>query len=301
MDDAGVYRLSDELALVQSVDFFTPVVDDPYTFGQIAAANALSDLYAMGAQPITALNLAGFPSDELDLEILAQILRGGGEKVAESGAVLVGGHTVTDVEPKYGLAVTGIVHPDRILTNSGARPGDCIVLTKPLGIGVITTLLRKTQVPDGIYQAAVAAMTALNRAAAEAAQECRVHACTDVTGFGLLGHLNEMALASGLSAEVEASSTPLISGVQELVTEQAICGGSRANREHLKPWVVLDNVDESLAWLLFDTITSGGLLASVPEERLDGLLEALKRRGVEGAACIGRFVPGPAGKITVRG
>lgn len=299
-DDAGVYRISDDLALVQTVDFFTPVVDDPYAFGQIAAANALSDVYAMGARPLTALNLVAFPVDTLEKEVLAQILKGGLSKVQEANAVLVGGHTVDDPEPKYGLAVTGVVHPDRVITNAGARPGDRLVLTKPLGIGVITTAMKRTEVPREVARSAVEAMTALNAAAAEAMQEVGVHACTDVTGFGLLGHLHEMALASRVAARIDASAVPLLPGARELAEAGYVCGGSRANRRYLAPFVrFAHGVDEPLRVLLCDAITSGGLLISVSPEKAPALLGELQARGTLAAREIGVVVEGVAGEIEV--
>ncbi len=299
-DDAGVYRLTDELALVQTVDFFTPVVDDPYLFGQIAAANALSDVYAMGGRPLTALNIVGFPRERLGPEVLAEILRGGAEKVREAGAVLLGGHTVDDDEPKYGLAVTGLVHPDRVLTNAGARPGDQLVLTKPLGVGVITTALKRGAAPPEAVAAAVEAMCALNAAAAEEAQAVRAHACTDVTGFGLLGHAREMAAGSGVSLRLWADRVPLLPGSLELAEAGHICGGSRNNRRYLEPCVTFaPGVSEVMQALLGDAITSGGLLIAVPAQRAQELLDRLHDRGVSAAALVGEVVEGPEGQILV--
>lgn len=299
-DDAGVYRLSEELALVQTLDFFTPVVDDPFTFGQIAAANALSDVYAMGAKPLTALNLVAFPGETLEKSVLAEILKGGMAKVDEAKAVLVGGHTVDDPEPKYGLAVTGIVHPERVVTNAGARPGDRLILTKPLGIGVITTAMKRTEVSQEVAQGAVETMCALNASASEAMQAVGVHACTDVTGFGLLGHLHEMALASGVAARVNAEAVPLLPGARELAEAGNICGGSRANLRYLEPFVRFgDHIDETTRILLADAITSGGLLISVAEEKAPQLVEALKARGTLTASEIGSVAPGEAGQIAV--
>src|SRR6185295_18647889 len=232
-DDAGVVQLRDDLAIVQTVDFFTPLVDDPYDFGRIAAANALSDVYAMGGTPVSALNLVAFPLERLGPEVLTEILRGGADVVAEAGAMLVGGHSIDDPEPKYGLAVTGVVHPAEVTTNAGGRPGQVLVLTKPLGVGAISTALKRGAAGPEHLGPAVAAMTTLNAAAAAAALRAGAGAVTDVTGFGLLGHLNEMALASGLAAEIEAAALPALPGVEALLRgDDAVSGGSRRNRAH---------------------------------------------------------------------
>ena len=233
-DDAGVYRLRDDLAIVQTVDFFTPIVDDPFDFGRIAAANALSDVYAMGGTPLTALNLVAFSLEQLGIEVLAEILRGGAEIAAEAGVAIIGGHSIDDPEPKYGLAVSGIVHPDELLTNAGGRSGDALVLTKPLGAGAVSTAVKRGL--DAPLAEAVEVMTTLNRDASAAARAAGAHGLTDVTGFGLLGHLHELALASGLAAEVDASDVPAIDGVLELLADpdeaRAVAGGTRRNREH---------------------------------------------------------------------
>jgi selenide, water dikinase len=217
-DDAGVYRLSDDLALVQTVDFFTPIVDDPYDFGRIAAANALSDVYAMGGRPLTALNLVAFPLERLGPDVLAAILRGGLDVCEEAGVTVAGGHSIDDPEPKFGLAVTGLVHPREVLTNAGGRPADALVLTKPLGVGAISTAWKRGTASPGLLAAAVAVMTELNAAAAEAARDAGAHALTDVTGFGLLGHLHSLALASGVAAEIDAAAVPAIDGVEALLS-----------------------------------------------------------------------------------
>ncbi len=299
-DDAGVYRINAEQAIVQSVDFFTPVVDDPYAFGQIAAANALSDLYAMGAKPLTAMNLVSFPVGKLKMEILAKILQGGSEKIREAGAVLVGGHSIDDSEPKYGLSVTGLVHPDYILSNSKAKPGDYLVLTKPLGIGIITTGIKRGIVSADAEQEAIRVMAALNKAAAEAAIEVGVHAVTDVTGFGLLGHLHEMLLASGLCADVYAEAVPALESVWDCIQQKAIPGGTRANQRHLEDKVdFAQDVPEELRLVLCDAITSGGLLIAVPEERLERLISLLTNSRTPAAAVIGRVKAGQAGKIAI--
>jgi selenide,water dikinase len=284
-DDAGVYRLTDELALVQTVDFFTPIVDDPYDFGRIAATNALSDVYAMGGTPITALNLVAFPLGELGEEVLRSILAGGAAVCEAAGVAIVGGHSIDDPEPKYGLAVSGTVHPDRVLTNAGGRPGDVLVLTKPLGVGAVTTALKRG-VENAPLREAVEVMTTLNRDAAAACVRAGVHALTDVTGFGLLGHLHELALASGVAAEVDAGAVPAIDGVIGLLSEDsAIAGGTRRNRAHAEQFTLFaDALTEAQKWLVCDAMTSGGLLAAVPPDAAEDLPGPLFGRLVEGAA-----------------
>ena len=280
--DAGVYRLNDDCALVQSVDFFTPIVDDPATFGRIAAANALSDLYAMGAKPLTALNLVGFPSC-LEREVLVAILRGGAEKLAEAGAVLVGGHTVEDDEPKYGLAVTGLVDPARLVSTVGARPGDRLILTKPLGTGILATALKGEVIAEAQMAEAILGMETLNRAASEAMLEVGVHACTDITGFGLLGHALEMAEASGVGLVIESRSLHVYPLVLDLAAIGLVPAGSYHNREHYLPRVVdREQLQPELVDILADPQTSGGLLIAVPAERHDSLHAALRARGVTG-------------------
>ncbi len=264
-DDAGVYRLSDELALVQTVDFFTPIVDDPFDFGRIAAANALSDVYAMGGRPVTALNLVAFPLERLGREVLAEILRGGAAVAAEAGVAIVGGHSIDDPEPKYGMAVTGVVHPDRLLRNSSARAGDAIHLTKPIGGGMVSTAAKRGLASPALLERTVEVMTTLNAEASARALEAGASAMTDVTGYGLLGHLLEMARASGMDVEVSAGAVPVIDGVAELVEgeEPPVAGGTRRNREWVEPYVVwADDVPEPRRWLLCDAMTSGGLLVS---------------------------------------
>jgi len=280
--DAGVYRLSDDCALVQSVDFFTPIVDDPATFGRIAAANALSDLYAMGAKPLTALNLVGFPSC-LEREVLVAILRGGAEKLAEAGAVLVGGHTVEDDEPKYGLAVTGLVDPARLVSTVGARPGDRLILTKPLGTGILATALKGEVINEAQMAEAILGMETLNRAASEAMLEVGVHACTDITGFGLLGHSLEMAEASGVGLVIETGSLHIYPLVLEMAAMGLVPAGSYHNREHYLPHVVdRDRLSPELVDILADPQTSGGLLMAVSPDHHDALHAALQSRGVTG-------------------
>jgi selenide,water dikinase len=287
-DDAGVFRLSDELALVQTVDFFPPLVDDPYDFGRIAAANALSDVYAMGGTPLTALNIVGFPEQELDADVLVAILNGGADVVNAAGAVIVGGHSVRDTEVKYGLAVTGRVHPQRILTNAGARPGDVLVLTKPLGSGVLTTAVKSGKLPAEELAEAVRVMTTVNRAASEAALRIGVHACTDVTGFGLLGHAFEMAAGSDVSLVIEAGRVPLMAHTLELARTGVLTRAHRATREYLGSQLSVDEgVEAPLAGVLLDAQTSGGLLLSVPAARADALVAALQAAGTPCAARIG--------------
>lgn len=292
-DDAAVYRLTDELALVQTVDVFTPIVDDPYTFGQIAATNALSDVYAKGGRPFLALNIAGFPR-KLPLDILAEILRGGGDKATEAGVLIVGGHTIDDPEPKYGLAVTGLVHPARFVSNAGARAGDALFLTKPLGIGVITTGIKQDKTPPEVAAEAIRVMNVLNRAASDAMIQVGVHAATDITGFGLLGHLCEMAEASGVGARIVAPAVPLLPGAADLAGRGAIAGGTARNLEWLTEKVRWDaGIDETTRILLADAQTSGGLLIAVPAGRATALEHAMRARGVEPVARIG--------EITARG
>jgi selenide,water dikinase len=298
-DDAAVYRLSDELAAVATVDFFTPVVDDPYDFGRVAAANALSDVYAMGARPLFALAITGFPAKTLPLEVLQAILRGGADKAAEAGIAIVGGHSIDDNEPKYGLAVYGVVHPARVVRNSSARPGDALVLTKPIGTGVISQGVKKGVTAPDEAAAAVASMAALNRAAGEAMLEVGPSAATDVTGFGLLGHLHELAHASGVRARVRAGAVPLLPGARRLAEAGVVPGGSRRNAQFIAPWAVWgEGIDEATRTLLTDAQTSGGLLVALPAARAERLVAACAARGVS-AAVIGGLAEGRAGEIVV--
>ncbi len=300
-DDAGVYRLREDLALVQTVDFFTPVVDDPYTFGQVAAANALSDVYAMGAVPLTALNIVAFPVGQLDMSVLADILRGGHAKLEEAGAVLVGGHSIDDKEPKYGLSLTGIVHPQKILSNAGAKPGDVLVLTKPLGIGIITTAIKRGIVPAETISRTVDVMTKLNKSASEAAIKIGVSACTDITGFGLLGHAHELAQASGVSLEITAGKVPVIEETWDYAAQNIVPGGTRANLRHLENWVEFDpELSMETRLVLADAITSGGLLVSVAPDKAGALVSLMQESGTLEAAAIGRVLQGSPGKIDVR-
>ena len=292
-DDAAVYRLSDEQALVATVDYFTPIVDDPYDFGRIAAANALSDIYAMGARPIFALAIAGFPRDQLGAGVLEQILRGGADKAAEAGIAVVGGHSIDDAEPKYGLAVTGIVHPDRIVRNVGARVGDRLFLTKPLGAGIVSTAVKRGVADAAMVARAVDVMATLNRAAAEAMMAVGPSAGTDVTGFGLLGHLSEMTRGSGVAARVRASSIPVQPGVYELARQDVVPGGTKRNHaglEGIVRWA--PEIDLAMQLVIADAQTSGGLLIAVAAERAEALREALERAGTPAAAEIGEIVVG---------
>ncbi len=297
-DDAGVYKLSDDTAIVQTVDFFTPIVDDPYDFGAIAAANALSDIYAMGARPLTAMNLVAFPKDG-DMESLGEIMRGGAEKAKEAGVSVIGGHSIDDREPKYGMSVTGIVHPDRMALKGGARPGDRLVLTKPLGIGVISTAIKAGRASEDVIAAATRSMKTLNKAASEAMMEVGVKAATDVTGFGLLGHLHEMLHNSGVSCRLTLGDIPFIQGVKELV-KFSVPGGTRANLRYMEDKVVWGKeISEDDKLMLADAQTSGGLLIAVSPDKLDGLLAGLVARGVETRAVIGEVVEGEQGRIFV--
>lgn len=299
-DDAGVYVLTPEIALVQTVDYFTPVVDEAADFGRIAAANALSDVYAMGGKPLTALNLVGFPIGKLPGELLAAILQGGLEKVTESGAVLIGGHSIDDPEPKYGLAVTGIVHPDRVWTNAGGQPGDVLLLTKPIGSGVVTTGIKRDLVSPEEIAEVTAVMAALNRSAAEALSGFTVHACTDVTGFGLLGHLCELTCASGVTAEVYAAAVPVIPAARRLAEARAFPGGSKANARYLERWVAYaDTFGEADRLLLCDANTSGGLLAALPAREAEAAAAALKQAGCLASTVIGRLTGPGEGRIRV--
>ncbi|HXO58953.1 MAG TPA: selenide, water dikinase SelD [Candidatus Acidoferrum sp.] len=282
-----------------TTDFFTPIVDDAYTFGAIAAANALSDIYAMGAQPLLAINLVAFPIKELGPALLADILRGGLDKVREAGIDILGGHSIDDHEPKYGLAVTGTVHPDRVRRNRGGRPGDRLVLTKPLGTGVITTAIKHQVAPPESVAAAIEGMLRLNRDAADAMATVEVHAATDVTGFGLLGHLHSLARASGVAARIEAASVPLLPGAEKLADAGEVPGGTRSNERFLASRVRWpEHVTVARQILLCDAQTSGGLLLAVPETDVDRLLSALTAKGVTGVV-VGQLIEGNAGSIVV--
>jgi selenide,water dikinase len=287
-DDAGVFRLRDDLAIVNTVDFFTPIVDDPFTFGQIAATNAISDIYAMGAEPRTALNIVGFPRGTLDIEVLGEILKGGAEKAREAGVVVIGGHSIIDDEVKYGMAVTGEIHPDRVIRNVGVQPGDALVLTKPLGTGIITTALKRRRAPQESYDAAVTSMTTLNGEASKIMRAFAVHACSDVTGFALLGHSQEMAAGSEVTIVLESASLPLLPGAVHLAEEGHLTGGCRRNRAYLQDKVsVADSVRPGLIEIGFDPQTSGGLLIAVPQEDAPRLVVELHAGGVSAATVVG--------------
>jgi len=301
LDDAAVYRLNDELALVQTVDFFTPVVDDPYDFGRIAAANAFSDVYAMGGRPLTALNIVCFPSGVLPLEYLASILQGGAEIARQAGATIVGGHTIDDPEPKYGLAVTGIVRPGEQLTNAGARVGDLLVLTKPLGTGIIATAIKQGKASPEAIAAATASMATLNKDGADVARAYGAHALTDITGFGLLGHLTEMCRAAGVAAEVWLDRLPLLPQAVELAREGVIPGGTRRNCEFVEAWTTFDSALEAWQRLLCcDAQTSGGLLLCIPADRAEDVLKALTARQAAAAAVVGRVMQSGGALLEVR-
>ncbi len=300
-DDGAVYRMRDDLALVVTTDFFTPIVDDPYDWGRIAATNALSDVYAMGGAPLLALNLVAWPREGLPFELLARVLDGGADVVRAAGALVAGGHSIDDAEPKFGLAVVGTVHPDDVLANSGARPGDALVLTKPIGLGIISTAVKRDVASPELVAEAIDVMTTLNDGARDAALELghAVHAATDVTGFGLLGHLRELLTASGLAGEIDASAVPVIDGVRELVAAGMVAGGTQRNHAFVSDVVDWGALPEEEQLLLADAQTSGGLLIAVAAERVATLVNALERRGTS-AAVVGRTLSGPPGHIAIR-
>ncbi|RAP75925.1 selenide, water dikinase SelD [Paenibacillus montanisoli] len=301
-DDAGVYKLTDELAIVQTVDFFTPIVDDPYSFGQIAAANAISDIYAMGGTPLTVLNIVAFPITTLDKQVLADILRGASDKVKEAGATLVGGHSIDDKEPKFGMAVTGTIHPDRIRTNAGARPGDKLILTKPIGVGIMTTSIKKDQLSEEEIARVTNVMAALNKTSAEIMSKYEVHGCTDVTGFGLLGHALEMAKGSQTVITLSYERVPVLPRTRELASLGFVPGGTKNNFAHVSGDVTFpDSMDQIDRWILCDAVTSGGLLISVEESQAEALLAELLNAGIE-AGLIGEVTGKDegAGRIIVK-
>lgn len=299
-EDAGVLRLDDERALVQTVDFFPPIVDDPRWFGRIAAANALSDVYAMGARPLTAMNIVGWPRD-LDVAMLGEVLAGGLEKIREAGAVLCGGHSVVDQEIKYGLSVTGIVHPGRFWPNGAARAGDVLLLTKPLGMGPVSTAIKREKVGADTALAAMQVMATLNRSACEAVRDLDVHAATDVTGFGLIGHSLEMAEGAGLCLDLRAADLPVLPKALDLVRAGVMSGGCGRGRQFYGPRVAIDGgVDPALADLVFDAETSGGLLLALPEAAAETALRRLGDAGTPAHARIGQFVPRAGGGASLR-
>ena len=300
-EDAGVYRLTEELAIIQTLDFFTPIVDDPYAFGQVAAANALSDVYAMGGSPLTAMNIVCFPQKTMDISILREVLAGGLDKMHEAGVVLVGGHTIEDPELKYGLSVTGTIHPAKVIRNTGAVAGDKLILTKPLGTGIISTAIKQGKTNEDAVNRITKSMSTLNRKAAELMQESGVNACTDVTGFGLLGHAAEMIEGTGVGMVIHANAVPVFPEAIGLAGMGMIPGGLLKNREFRENMVAIDDkVPDLLADVLFDPQTSGGLLISVPEEKAAGLLEKMHRESVNEAAIIGEIVAEPEGRISVK-
>ena len=298
-DDAAVYRLGEDLALVQTVDFFTPIVDDPYDYGTIAVANALSDVYAMGGRPLIALNIVCFPV-ELPIEILGQVLKGGAEKAREAGVLIVGGHTIDDKEPKYGLAVTGVIKPGQQIANVGAQEGDVLVLTKPLGTGVISTAAKNEGAREEVVARAVQVMNTLNKAASEVMVRVGVHACTDITGFGLIGHLLGMTTGSKVGARLRLSQVPFIEGVRELVGAGYVAGGTNRNLESAEPLVRwAGDISQEDQILLCDAQTSGGLLMAVAQEKAGRLVEELHAAGVADATVIGEVVANPDGVVEV--
>ncbi len=298
-DDAAVYRLRDDLAIVVTTDFFTPIVDDPFDWGRIAATNALSDVYAMGGTPLLALNLVAWPREGLPFEMLARVLDGGAAAARAAGCVIAGGHSIDDAEPKYGLAVVGTVDPARVLTNAGARSGDVLVLTKPIGLGVLSTAVKRDVATAAHVAAAIEVMTALNAPARDAALEVGVHAATDVTGFGLLGHLREMCVASGMSARIEPDAVPVIDGVRELLAAGMVAGGTQRNLAFVAPDVDFGLLSEAEQLLLADAQTSGGLLLAVAADRADALVAACRTHGTLAAAVIGELTTGPPGHILI--
>jgi len=299
-DDAGVYQLNEEVALIQTADFFTPIVDDPYTFGQIAVANALSDVYAMGGRPLTALNLVAFPIKDLSSSVLKEILRGGLSKMDEAEVALVGGHTLEDPEIKYGLAVTGVVHPKRILTNASAKPGDQLVLTKPLGTGIIATALKGGMASDEAVTRMVESMVALNRKASERMQTFLSHACTDITGFSFIGHALEMAIASQVGMVIRSKNIPLLPEAMEYARLGLLTGGGQSNRQFFSCRVEADtNLSPLLMDILYDPQTSGGLLISLPSDQAQNLVETLRKEAQIDAWIVGQVVEGPPGKIEI--
>jgi len=303
-DDAGVYRLNDETALIQTLDFFTPIVDDPFSFGQIAAANALSDVYAMGGRPLLAMNILACPVKTMDISVFREVIRGGLDKVQEAGALLVGGHSIEDTELKYGLSVTGVVHPDQVLLNAGARPGDRLILTKPLGLGILATAIKGNLAGPEVELRIVEVMVTLNRLASVIMQEARarggeVHACTDITGFGLLGHLSEMLLASRVAARIVGEHVPVLEGVRDFVDMGIIPEGAHVNRKHYSPALTGRRPEQDgLELILADPQTSGGLLIAASPDTAAAILQEMRAQGYPLAcADIGEIIAGAPGRI----
>jgi len=301
LDDAGVYKLTDELAIIQTIDFFMPIVDEPYAFGQVAVTNALSDVYAMGGTPLTAMNVVCFPIKSLDISVLKDILNGGLDKLREAGVTLVGGHSIDDAELKYGLSVMGIVHPKKMVTNSGAKVRDKLILTKPLGIGIISTALKTGMVGEETIAKVTNCMTTLNKKASELMQEVGVHACSDITGFGLLGHTSQIAENSQVGIELHIASIPYLSEVIEF-SQRGFCpAGLYRNRDYYSNRVKFDSeIPDYMQNILFDAQTSGGLLISVGPEKADLLLNELRQAGVKEAAIIGEVISDSRGMITLK-
>jgi len=301
LDDAGVYKLSDDLAIIQTIDFFTPIVDDPYDFGQIAVANALSDVYAMGGKPLTSMNVVCFPTKKLDISILKDILKGGLDKMIEASVTLVGGHSIDDAELKYGLSVTGIVHPKHLVTNAGAKVGDKLILTKPLGTGIISTALKAGKAVEETAARVTKSMATLNKKASEVMQEIGANACTDITGFGLLGHACQLAQSSQVGMKVNSSSIPVFAEVEEFARAGLCPGGLHRNREFYSKKVEFSKqVPDYIQDILFDAQTSGGLLISLDSEDAEVLVGKLKKAGVTDVAIVGEVVNKPVGKILVQ-
>ena len=300
-DDAAVYKINDETAIVQTVDFFTPIVDDPYHFGAIAATNAFSDVYAMGGKPLFALNIVGFPSNRLPMEVLQEILKGAQDKAKEAGVSIIGGHTIDDTEPKFGLAVTGLIHPQKILSNASAKPGDALILTKPIGLGIITTAIKRGMADEGTVQQAIEIMSTLNMCAAATLANFPVNACTDVTGFGLLGHLSGMTAASGVDAEIYSDKVPILEQAREFAVANVVPGGSQNNMEFVSDKVEWTREVSSIQQvLLCDAQTSGGLLIATPQKNASDLLTKLYENGVSDSALIGKITKQGKGKIVVK-
>lgn len=300
-DDAGVYKLNDDLAIIQTIDFITPIVDDPYTFGQIAAANALSDVYAMGGKPLTAMNVVCFPIQSQDISVLGEILRGGWDKLREAGVALVGGHSIEDPELKYGLSVTGIVHPSKIITNSGSEVGDKLILTKPLGTGIVSTAIKGGVAGEEAVARIAVSMTTLNKRASELMQEAGVHACTDITGYGLLGHACGMIEDGPVCMEIHVTAIPCFPEAKGLARMGLVPGGTQRNREfRLNMIEQAYEIGDDMWNILFDPQTSGGLLISVPAREAEALLQNLHRNGIKDAAIIGEVVGEPKGRIIIR-
>jgi selenide,water dikinase len=301
IEDAGVFKLNEDLAIIQTLDFFTPVVDDPFTFGQIAAANSLSDVYSMGGTPVTAMNIVCFPIESLDISVLQAVLQGGIDKMREAGVVLVGGHSVDDQELKYGLSVTGTIHPGKVLTKEGSKIGNQLILTKPLGTGIINTAVKAEKASSKAVESVIKSMSTLNRIASETMLSVGVDACTDITGFGLLGHASEMVENTEQGLLIYADRVPIFPETQELAEKGLVPGGLYRNRDFRKNSVLFSSqVSQVLREILFDPQTSGGLLISVNTEKAGILLEKLKQAGVNEAAIIGEVIGQPAGKITVQ-